>query len=113
MYGISNRALEGVLNLFTRFFPKGYCVLNIMEKVQRVVRDLGLDYVKIHAYEKDCVLFWKENTNLDTCPKCGESRWKTTDDVPHKDAADGDADTTNKMRVPRKILRYFPLTPQL
>ena len=84
-----------------------------MEKVQRVVRDLGLDYVKIHACEKDCVLFWKENANLDTCPKCGESRWKTTDDGAHKDATDGDADTTNKKRVPRKILWYFPLTPRL
>ena len=113
MYDISNRALEGVLNLFSRFFPKGHCVPDTMEKVQRVVRDLGLDYVKIHAYEKDCVLFWKENANLDTCPKCGKSRWKTTNDGAHKDTADGDADTTNKKRVPRKILWYFPLTPRL
>ena len=104
LYGISNRALEGVLNLFTRFFPKGHCVPDTMEKVQRVVRDLGLDYVNIHGCEKDCLLFWKENANLDTCPKCGESRWKTTDDDAHKDAADGDADTTNKKRVPHKIL---------
>ena len=55
LYGISNKALEGVLNLFSRFFPKGHCVPDTMEKVQRVVRDLGLDYVKIHAYEMDCV----------------------------------------------------------
>ena len=60
LYGISNRALEGVLNLFSRFLPKGHCVPNTMEKVQRVVRDLGLDYGKIDACEKDCVLFWKK-----------------------------------------------------
>ena len=66
LYGISNTTLEGVLNMFTRFFPKGHCVQDTMEKVQRVVRDLGLDYVKIHACEKDCMLFWKENANLDT-----------------------------------------------
>ena len=115
LHGISNRALEGVLNLFTRFFPKGHYVLDTMEKVQRVVRDLGLDYVKIHACEKDCVLFWKENANLDTCPKCGELRWKTPDDGAHDQwgDADGGANTTNKKCVPRKILRYFPLTPWL
>ena len=46
MYGISNRALEGVLNLFSLVLPKGHCVPDTMEKVQRVVRDLGLDYVR-------------------------------------------------------------------
>ena len=71
MYGISNRALEGVLNLFSLVLPKGHCIPDTMEKVQRVVRDLGLDYVKIDACEKNCVLFWKENANMDTCPKCG------------------------------------------
>ena len=115
--GMSNRALEAVLNLFSRFLPKGHCVPDTMEKVQRVVRDLGLDYVKIDACEKDCVLFWKENTNLDTCPKCGESRWKTSDGGAYDQRGDADggagADKTNKKRVPRKILRYFPLTPRL
>ena len=82
-----------------------------MEKVQRVVRDLGLDFVKIHACEKDCVLFWKENTNLDTCPKCGESRWKTLDDGAHdqRGDADGGTNATNKKRVPRKIWHYLVL----
>jgi len=113
LHGISNRALEGVLNLFSRFLPKGHCVPNTMEKVQRVVQNLGLDFVKIDTCEKDCVLFWKENANLDTCPKCSQSRWKMTDDGAHKDIVDGDADTTNKKHVPRKILWYFPLTAQL
>ena len=113
LYGISNRALEGVLNLFSRFFPKGHCVPDTMEKVQRVVRDLGLDYVKIDTCENDCVLFSKENANLDTCPKCGESRWKTPDDDTHRGDADGGANTTHKKHVPRKILRYFPLTSRL
>jgi hypothetical protein len=62
MYGISNRAFEEVLNLFSRFLPKGHCMLDTMEKVQRVVRDLDLDSIKIDSCEKDCVLFWKENT---------------------------------------------------
>jgi hypothetical protein len=37
LYGISNRALDRVLNLFSTFLPKGHCVPNTMEKVQRVV----------------------------------------------------------------------------
>jgi hypothetical protein len=127
MYGISNRGLEGVLFLFSKFLPKGHCVPNTMEKVQRVVRDLGLDYIKIDACENDCVLFWKENKNLDICPTCKASRWKTEDGADtrgnvgagaergHVDDGHDGADTTNKKRrrVPCKILRYFPLTPRL
>ena len=63
---------RGYLICSQGFFPKGHCVPDTMEKVQRVVRDLGLDYIKIDACKKDCVLFWKENANLDTCPKCGK-----------------------------------------
>jgi hypothetical protein len=86
-----------------------------MDKVQRVVRDLGLDYVKIHACENDCVLFWKENEELDNYPICKESRWKNLNDGAEKGAADvvSKASNSNKKRLPRKILRYFPLTPRL
>ena len=113
--GMSNRALEAILNIFSRILPKGHCVPDTMEKVQKVVRDLGLNYVKIDACENNCVLFRKENENLDTCPKCGESRWKTPDDGANdqRGNADGGVDRTNKKRVPRKILHYFPLTPRL
>ena len=110
MYGISNKALEGVLFLISKFLPKGHCVPNTMEKVQRVVRDLGLDYIKIDACENHCVLFRKEYETLDICPICKASRWKTDDrGAGHVD----DGHDNNRRRVPVKILRYFPLTPRL
>ena len=87
--------------------PKGHCVPDTMEKVQRVVRNLGLDYVKIDACEKNCVLFWKENANLDTCSKCGESRWKIPDNGAHMGDADGGAVTTNIKACPMKNTTVF------
>lgn len=100
MYDISNTTLDAVLNLFSRILPKGHCIPNIVEKVQRMVRNLRLNYVKIDVGEKDCVLFWKENANLDTFPKYGKSRWKMLDEGAHKRNADGGADTTNQKHVP-------------
>jgi hypothetical protein len=44
--------------------------------VRKVVRDLGLDYKKIHACVNDCVLFHGDYAERDNCPTCGESRWK-------------------------------------
>ena len=115
MYNITNNALEAILSLFAAILPKGHCIPDTMDKVQRMVRDLGLDYVKIHACENDCVLFWKENADLDSCSICIQSRWKNLNDGAEKDAVDVVADgiNNNKKRLPRKILRYFPLTPRL
>jgi hypothetical protein len=43
------------------------------------------------------VLFRKSYANLDVCPKCKQSRWEDKDGK----------------RVPRKVLRHFPLIPRL
>jgi hypothetical protein len=60
MFGLSNGALEAILQLFSLVLPEGHCVPDTLEKVQKVVHDLGLDYQKIHACINDCVLFRKE-----------------------------------------------------
>ncbi|XP_050387393.1 uncharacterized protein LOC126803675 [Argentina anserina] len=68
------------------------------EKVQSILKDLGLGYETIDACKNNCVLFYGvDNQTLDNCPVCNASRWKTS----------------KKRRVPVKILRYFPLIPRL
>ena len=44
----------------------------------------------------DCILFWRENANAESCHICGTSRW---------------VDSTKKRPV--KVLRYFLLIPRL
>ena len=79
--------------------------------MQRVVRDLGLDYVKIHACKNDYVLFFEEYASLETCPICKESRWRVVEKTYDNDSAGGA--TTVKRRLLVKILRYFPLISRL
>ena len=111
MYGLSNSALEAIIGLFSLLLPEGHCVPDTLEKAQKVVRDLGLDYEKIHACINDCVLFRKEYADMDTCPTSGESRWKTSNSDEKEGSCSDDA--APKRRVPQKILRYFPVTPRL
>ena len=40
------------------------------------LKELGLSYDSIHVCKNNCMLFWKDNDNLDNCVKCGASRWK-------------------------------------
>nr|GFA15389.1 hypothetical protein [Tanacetum cinerariifolium] len=57
-------------------------------------------YESIHACEHDCCLFrGDDNKDLDFCPVCNTSRWK-------------DSNTPGK-KVPKKVLRYFPIIPRL
>ena len=90
MFGLSNSALEAIIHLFSLLLPKGHCVPDTLEKVQKVVRDLGLDYQKMHACINDCVLFRKEYADMDKCPTCGDSRWKAADSV-EMEASSSDA----------------------
>lgn len=53
----------------------------------------------IDACKYDCILFWKENANLENCPTCKEPRYKVNDGRGKK--------------IPHKVLRYFPLIPRL
>ena len=41
MYGLSNSALEAIFHLFSLVLPEGHCIPNTLDKVQKVVRDLG------------------------------------------------------------------------
>ncbi|RLM66420.1 uncharacterized protein C2845_PM16G03270 [Panicum miliaceum] len=112
MHGVSNSCLEHILRLFLLVLPDGHCLPTSLEKVQKVVRDLGLDYQKIHACVNDCVLFRGDYADKDNCPTCGESRWKETGGTEKDDPIDSDCGKKQK-HFPCKILRYFPLIPRL
>lgn len=95
----SNKSFEMTLQLFKEVLPKHSTIPDSPYEVKKILRDLGLGYVSIDACKNDCVLFWKELSERNTCPICEEPRWKIYD---------------NKgKRVPHKILGYFPLTPRL
>jgi hypothetical protein len=92
--------------------PDGHCLPTSLEKVERVIRDLGQHYEKIHACVNDCVLFHGDYAELDKCPTCDESRWKEMGGIEKDDPVGSDCGKKPKC-FPRKILRYFPLIPRL
>jgi hypothetical protein len=112
MDDISNSSLERILWLFFLVLPDGHCLPTSLEKVERVIRDLGLHYKKIHACVNDFVLFHGDYAELDKCPTCDESRWKETRGTIKDDPVDSDCGKKQK-HFPHKILRYLTLIPQL
>ncbi|XP_021750930.1 uncharacterized protein LOC110716606 isoform X1 [Chenopodium quinoa] len=72
-------------------------------EAKKLISNLGLECVKIDACKNDCILYWKQNEHLDKCPTCSLPRYKN---VP-KGACNG------TKKVPRKVLRHFPLKSRL
>ncbi|KAM3222212.1 hypothetical protein P3L10_021482 [Capsicum annuum] len=94
IHGLSNVAFSDLLDLIKEAFPFAQ-IPESFHKARKVIRDLSLNYEKIHACPNDCMLFWNDNANLDNCVVCGSSRWKNVLD-----------ELTNKTsKVPAKVLR--------
>lgn len=68
--------------------------------MQEDLKSLGLGCETIHACYYDCALFYKEHEKKDRSPICNEPRYK-------------DSHYEQRKKVPRKVLRYFPLKPRL
>lgn len=100
--GLTNKSFTMLLELLNDMLSKGDVELpKSFYEARKIIRDLGLDYIKIHACVNDCMLYWKENSNVNNCLICGVSRWKSNEG------------SSMVKKVPHKILHYFPLTPRL
>ncbi|KAG8497123.1 hypothetical protein CXB51_008275 [Gossypium anomalum] len=53
------------------------------QDVKRLIKDLGLGYDKIHSCPNDCMLYWGDQKNQQSCHVCGKSHWmnRNTEDV--------------------------------
>ncbi|KAH0768778.1 hypothetical protein KY290_012759 [Solanum tuberosum] len=73
----SNKSMDELLIFFKEVLPDGSFVPTSFYEAKKVLRDLGLGYTKIDACQNDCILYWRDYANAQSCPKCGKSRWKS------------------------------------
>ena len=102
--GWSDKSFNMLVKLLQEAFPEGSKLPKNFHEAKKMIRCLRLDYVIIHACNNDCILFWKEHANADSCPKCKASRWKSQKKKP---------DGIHAQKVPMKVLRYFPIAKRL
>ncbi|KAD5961264.1 hypothetical protein E3N88_12737 [Mikania micrantha] len=95
----TDSSFDQLLDFLRASFPKENRIPSSHYEAKKKLRKIGLGYQFIHVCINDCALFWKENKDMHNCPICNESRWV-------------DRQTKGK-KVPKKVLRYFPLTSRL
>ena len=92
------------------FLPSNAKLPNDYYEAKKIIKDLGLSYEKIRACLKDCVLYWKENANLEACPNYGVSRWENNESKGQQSTY---ASPKKGKKRAVKILRWFLLKPRL
>jgi hypothetical protein len=102
--GWTDRSMDLLLELLNDAFPGGPNLPRNFHEAKKLVKTIGVGYKSIHACENNCVLYWKEYVDLDSCPICEVSRWKSD-----RKSLDG----RHVYKVPKKVLRYFPIKKSL
>ncbi|XP_042472108.1 uncharacterized protein LOC122054736 [Zingiber officinale] len=100
--GHTDNSFNELLKILGDMLPEKNTLPKDVYSMRKLLKLFDLGYEKIHACPNDCCLFRKELKDLDSCPKCGSSRWKV------------DKVTTKVCKgVPEKVLRYFTVIPRL
>lgn len=101
-YGWSDSGFSNLLEVLNELLPNGNNLPKSMYEAKKTMKVFGLNYERIHACSNDCILYRKEFANLNECPTCGVSRWKTRNGRSSK----------CQTKVPKKVLWYFPPIPR-
>ncbi|CAM8928535.1 unnamed protein product [Rhodiola kirilowii] len=96
--GWSDKSFDGMLRYAKKLLPTDNNHPTSYRDIKKILKNLGLSYETIHACEYGCILYYKEFENLCSCPVCNEPRYVHSDHM---------------TRVPKKVVKYFPLTPRL
>lgn len=107
LHGWSQESFTSLLGFLSAALPPEANLPKTYYEARKIIRELGLDYKKIHACPKDCILFRGEHAKKDVCPVCESSRWKKDDE---KKTSSGKAKVK---RIAAKVLHYFPLIPRI
>ena len=75
-------------------------------QAKQMIYPLGLEVQKIHACYNDCILYHGKYAELDQCPVCELSRYKSN-------CPDAMTVVGQNKRPPKKVVWYFLIIPRL
>jgi hypothetical protein len=106
-HSLSMECINKLLNLFDDVLPENHKMPKTLYECQYLLRGLKMPYVKIDACVNNCMIYYKEDANKETCVFCEESRYVVVVVV----------EPTNQGRkrkpIARKVLRYLLIIPRL
>ena len=95
---ISQGAMDSMIELMKELVDPNVEIPDSYYKANALVSKLGLSSIRIDCCEKGCMLYYKEDVNLESCKFCSHPRYKT-------------GSTGKKLAI--KAMHYLPLIPRL
>ncbi|XP_015164399.1 uncharacterized protein [Solanum tuberosum] len=97
-WNVSQGEMDSVIDLIHDLVDAKLEIHDNFYKAKRLVSKLGLSSMRIHCYENGCMLYCKDDIDLEWCKFCGKSRYKLG---------------PNGKKVVVKAMHYLPLIPRL
>ena len=97
--GMSDTRFNDVLPLLQKFVPSPNELPQNTNEVKQMICPLGLKVQKIHACTNDCILIHGDYRDLNSCPRCHASRYKTSNDAMMQ--------AGHEKRLATKVMWYF------
>lgn len=101
--GWMDRSFTELFELMKEMLLEDNPLPNCSYEAKKILCPMGLDYVKIHVYRNDCILYMKDYENLKEGPRCGESCYKQKNN-----GVEDDDDVTRK-GIPSKVMWYLSI----
>ena len=101
-YNMSQNCFNEMVQLMKEMCPPNNRMPNNYSLTKKVVKALDNDVIHIDGCRKGCMLFFKEDSNLDACRFCGYSRWKRQR-----------SQQRNQSSLPYARMHDLPLKPRL
>ncbi|XP_021741193.1 uncharacterized protein LOC110707492 [Chenopodium quinoa] len=98
-YNMPHKAIDCVASLIKDICPEINNMTDSFYKTRKLLDGLELPHHKIDVCPNGCMLFWKENSDLEKCRVCKVNRYKTS--------------RSKVKKSPRKVLYYLPIAPRL
>ncbi|KAL0286431.1 UNVERIFIED_CONTAM: hypothetical protein Scaly_2792800 [Sesamum calycinum] len=99
---MSERCYDQVSQWASDLLPRDHTLPSSYYNTKKMIRDVGLPVEKIHTCRNGCMLYWKNDIDMEYCKFCGDPRYKPTR-----------GRNPRRKKSPYAVLRYLPLTPRL
>jgi hypothetical protein len=74
-YNSLNQCCNDIVKLIIDLIPVKHNIPKDLYQSIKIVSGLKMNYEKIDAYKKNCILFWKEHKDDTECMSCSRSRY--------------------------------------
>lgn len=97
-WNLAEECVDAIADFAKDYMPEENLAPGSYYEIQKMVSGLGLPYEMIDVCRDNCMIFWRDDSNLETCKWCGKQRYK---------------ETSGRKKIPYQRMWYLPITDRL